>query len=145
MARLPTDLVSFFLLSFNVKLGIPNDIKDPAFLAGQLASAKDILEDPGVEVDGKFVPKWLPAFKDGVDGLISVRYLSHSSCVSTRANVSLLAQVAGDSKASVDEGIEKAKHILGNSIRVTLNVEGNVRPGKNKGHEHFVSLSSPYL
>jgi hypothetical protein len=72
--RLTWFLSSF---SFNVKLGIPNDIKDPAFLAGQLASAKDILEDPGVEVDGKFVPKWLPAFKDGVDGLISVRYLSH--------------------------------------------------------------------
>ena len=31
------------------------------------------------------------------------------------------------------------KHILGRSIREVLHVEGNVRPGKEKGHEHFVS------
>ena len=57
-----------------MKLGVPKDIGDPSYLAGQLASARDVLEDPGVDVDGKFVPKWLPAFKDGVDGLISVRF-----------------------------------------------------------------------
>lgn len=36
--------------------------------------------------------------------------------------------------------MNKVEHILGNSIKEVLKVEGQVRPDKEKGHEHFVSL-----
>ena len=49
-------------------------------------------------------------------------------------------KVAGDSKLSVAEGVNKVEHVLGSSIKEVLRVEGQVRPGKEKGHEHFVSI-----
>ena len=49
-------------------------------------------------------------------------------------------KVAGDSKHSVAEGVNKVEHVLGSSIKEVLRVEGQVRPGKEKGHEHFVSI-----
>lgn len=37
------------------------------------------------------------------------------------------------------EGTNKVEHIFGSSIKVDLLVQAQVRPGKEKGHEHFVS------
>ena len=48
--------------------------------------------------------------------------------------------VAGDCKVSILEGIAKVDLILGFSVKQVLKVAGNVRPGKEKGHEHFVRL-----
>lgn len=33
---------------------------------------------------------------------------------------------------------------FGNTITIVLQVDGQVRPGSEKGHEHFVSLLSHY-
>lgn len=65
------------------------------------------------------MPNWLAEFKGEIHGLVFA---------------------AGDSKESVHEGISKVEHVLGTSIKQVLKVEGNVRPGKEKGHEHFVGL-----
>ena len=53
--------------------------------------------------------------------------------------------VAGDCKVSILEGIAKVDLILGFSVKQVLKVAGNVRPGKEKGHEHFVRLPESSL
>ena len=47
-------------------------------------------------------------------------------------------QIAGESTASVKETQNKVEAIFGHSVHLVLVVEGQVRPGKEKGHEHFV-------
>ena len=54
-------------------------------------------------------------------------------------------KVAGDSKPSVTEGVNKVEHVLGSSIKEVLRVEGQVRPGKQKAHEHFVRIPPIFL
>lgn len=108
------------------KLGITESTGDPDFEAGQLAHAKN-LGDQGTDADGKFDPKWLPAFKHDIDGIFLF---------------------TGDSKPSACNAAHKVEHLLGKSIAQVLKVEGNVRPGKEKGHEHFGFLdgiSSPAI
>ena len=86
-----------------------------------LSHSQTILQDQGsTDSTGKFTPNWIAPFLGTIDGLIFS---------------------AGDSQASVDEGISKAEHIFGTSIKQVLLVKGNVRPGPEKGHEHFVSSS----
>ena len=48
-------------------------------------------------------------------------------------------QIAGESKESVVNGTNQVEHIFGHSIKQVLLVQAQVRPGKEKGHEHFVS------
>ncbi|THH11014.1 dyp-type peroxidase [Phellinidium pouzarii] len=109
------------------KLGIMDDLNDPSFDAGQLASAKALGDEGTTDSSGSFTPNWLSAFKSEIDGIILI---------------------AGESRASVLQGTNKVDHIFGETIREVLKVTGQVRPGKEKGHEHFGFLdgiSSPAI
>ncbi|EJD06642.1 Dyp-type peroxidase [Fomitiporia mediterranea MF3/22] len=116
-----TDLikVAAINIAFSVaglkKLGITESLGDDAFNQGQLAHAQN-LGDTGKTENGSFVPEWIDAFKNEIDGVVLV---------------------AGDSKISVDEGVNKVEHTFGKSIKEVFKVNGHVRPNKEKGHEHF--------
>lgn len=103
-----------------IKLGITDSIGDPVFDAGMIADAQN-LGDKGT-TSGTFVPDWLPAFKDGnIDGLIII---------------------SGDCHATVSQELKNIEKIFlvgtkNAAIREVLTIVGDVRPGKEKGHEHF--------
>ncbi|KAH9941342.1 peroxidase TAP [Amylocystis lapponica] len=103
-----------------VKLGITADIGDSAFKEGQLADAAN-LGDQGTTTNGVFSPNWIPAFKNLVHGVILV---------------------SGDSHPTVEETLCTVEAILGvgridATIHEVLRIVGDVRPGAQKGHEHF--------
>lgn len=101
------------------QLGITESIGDPSFDKGQKASAQ-ALGDPGTLNGTEFTPKWQSEFLGEID---------------------FLAFVAGDCPVSILEGIAKVELTLGLSVKQVLKVTGNVRPDKEKGHEHFVRPS----
>jgi len=102
------------------KLGLTDDLGDAAFKEGQLADAQN-LGDKGTTTGGTFTPDWIPAFKNPVHGVIII---------------------AGDCQATIDERLAEVTTTLhvapknGNCHEV-LRVNGAVRPGAEKGHEHF--------
>ena len=60
--------------------------------------------------------------------------------------VSTQTQIAADNEQSLHETEEKVHSLLGSTIQHVLKVDGRVRPGVEKGHEHFGYLdgiSSP--
>lgn len=86
-----------------------------------LADAKD-LGDPGTATAD--TPDWVPAFKQGVDGMILVSGDSHSTVAETLADIERIFLVGAPSA----------------TIHEALRIVGDVRPGKEKGHEQFVHL-----
>ncbi|KAF8596577.1 Dyp-type peroxidase [Ceratobasidium sp. AG-I] len=117
----PTCLIplSFLNIAFSQrglhKIDVNDDIGDFAFAEGQLHQA-EILGDDGVKTSTGFDPHWEPAFKDGVDGVLLI---------------------AGDSWKSVNATVAAALHTLGTSVKVVYRLKGSVRPGEEKGKEHF--------
>ncbi|KAL9100162.1 MAG: hypothetical protein Q9163_004427 [Psora crenata] len=102
------------------KMEITDDIGDTAFNAGMLADAQR-LGDPGSTSSGSFNPDWIPAFKNDVHGVVIV---------------------SGDCRHRVAKQLRRIKDIFGAgthnaSIHEVLQLVGDVRPGKEKGHEHF--------
>jgi Dyp-type peroxidase family len=90
----------------------PNSL-DASFAAGAVAQAKS-LGDP---LNPTGTPNWLPDFLSGkIDGVFLITGGS---------------QLAVNSEATLTLGI------LGKSISVIHDETGNVRPGAEKGHEHF--------
>ncbi|MCJ1385563.1 hypothetical protein MMC17_008686 [Xylographa soralifera] len=102
-----------------VQLGISNEkIGDTAFENGMLANATT-LGDPGsMSPSG---PDWIPAFKQHIHGMFLISGESHKTVNKTLAMVKDIFYVG-----CLDASIHEVKHIV-----------GNVRPGKEKGHEHF--------
>lgn len=103
-------------------LGINDDIADQPFHDGMLAGAEKVLGDPGKTVGGKFTPDWDPAFKQDIHGFITV---------------------TGDCHATVDEKFAQIKKIFAfgaanATIHEVKHAVGDVRPGKEKGHEQCV-------
>ena len=95
------------------KLGINDDIKDEVFVKGQLADAKG-LGDPG-HIHGKdFEPDWIFPFKHEIHGVLLV---------------------AGTTNQSVRFHLGAALDILRGTVREVYKIIGNVRPGKEDGHE----------
>ncbi|KAF8480542.1 Dyp-type peroxidase [Gautieria morchelliformis] len=97
-------------------LGLTDNLGDPAFTAGQFQHAQQL---------GDNVPDWLPAFKGDMHGIILI---------------------AGDCEASVLATEAKLLLLLGHTIKQVFKVNGVVRPGAEKGHEHFGyrdGISSP--
>ena len=86
-------------------MGITEDTKDAPFEAGQF-------ENIGTLNDN--AENWLPVFKDGVHGVIIF---------------------AGNCREVIDPKVTEIKRILGTTIHEVFHVTGNVRPGKEKGHE----------
>jgi hypothetical protein len=94
--------------------------QDPNFLSGQQADAQ-ALGDPGTVTGSNFVPNWDPAFLQDIHGVILV---------------------SGDSHRSVNKALEEAKAAFGvftsdPSIKEVTSIVGDVRPGKESGHEQL--------
>lgn len=105
-----------------VKIGIKDEIGDKVFEAGMLSDAQNLGDKGTTSSDGKFNPDWDPAFKDGkIDGLIIL---------------------SGDCHVTVKEDLKKIRELflVGTKdalIHDVITIVGDVRPGKEKGHEHF--------
>ncbi len=91
---------------------------DTAFLGGQEADAQ-ALGDSGTGTGKSFVPDWLPQFKQQIHGLIIF---------------------SGESHATVNTKVAQVLKIFGfgtpaSSVAEVFRVTGDVRPGKESGHE----------
>ncbi|KAG8687219.1 hypothetical protein FRC11_007576 [Ceratobasidium sp. 423] len=112
------------------KLGItqlinPYEALDP-FETSQLAMARR-LGDPGTYESSGFQPYWEEVFKSLVDGVFIV---------------------AGESLESVDHKVTYIKELFGDSIQESYRLSGSLRPGSQKGREHFGwrdGISNPAL
>ncbi|KAG9090904.1 hypothetical protein FRC06_000832 [Ceratobasidium sp. 370] len=96
-------------------LGIKDRLGDAVFSAGQLADAHN-LGDQGKTTGGKFDPDWEQAFKIRIDAVLLV---------------------VGETWATVNAKVAETLNTLGDSVRVVYDLKASVRPGDNKGHEHF--------
>ncbi|MCJ1403005.1 hypothetical protein MMC11_006227 [Xylographa trunciseda] len=102
-----------------VQLGINNEkIGDTAFEKGMLADAVTLGDLGAASPSG---PDWIPAFKQHIHGMVLV---------------------SGDSHKTVAEQLAKVKDVfcVGSHdavIHEVIQIVGHVRPGKEKGHEHF--------
>ena len=103
-----------------LKLGITDEIGDTAFDNGMLADAEK-LGDKGATVTNKFTPDWIPAFKGDVHGMILVSGDCHATVAKKFSEVESIFH-AGTHQATIHE---------------VLRTVGDVRPGKEAGHEHF--------
>ncbi|KAF9466754.1 hypothetical protein BDZ94DRAFT_1280704 [Collybia nuda] len=95
-------------------------LDDTDFQNGQRADAFN-LRDNGTGGQNDFVPDWDPAFMQDIHALIFV---------------------SGDSHKSVNKKMQQVKDIFGvgstkTSIKEVKTIVGDVRPGKEAGHEHF--------
>ncbi|KIM91350.1 hypothetical protein PILCRDRAFT_57880 [Piloderma croceum F 1598] len=100
-------------------LGITDDLGDAIFKQGMLADASagaQGLGDPGVVTGTSVDPDWDPRFKEEIDFLILI---------------------TGDSTSTISERLHQIEKILAGSFKVIIQLEGVVRPGAEKGHEHF--------
>ena len=93
---------------------------DLNFQRGQKKDA-EFLGDKGTGTGPTFVPHWEPAFLQDIHGVILV---------------------SGDSHDSVNKELWKAKHAFGistfnASIKEVTSITGDVRPGKESGHEQL--------
>lgn len=103
-------------------MGITEEIGDGPFQEGMLAGAEN-LGDPGTKSStGVFTPDWIPAFKQTIHGVILV---------------------SGDSHETVAKQLEEIEdifffHTHEALIHEVIRISGDVRPGKEKGHEQCV-------
>lgn len=105
------------------KLGLPGDIKDKAFKEGMLQGA-ELLGDP-LKPDplkpNTQILDWDQNFKQEIHGLI---------------------MVTGDSQKTVDNKLKAIRSTLTPATFKEVHLlEGNVRPGDQKGHEQSVASS----
>ena len=99
-------------------MGITEDIGDSVFNAGMLADAES-LGDKGTTSSGKFDPDWVPAFKQGVHGVILITGDCHPTVTETLQEIEKIFDV-------------RTQNALINEV---FRVVGDVRPGSEKGHE----------
>ena len=114
---------SLMAIIFALQMEVKDEIGDAVFDAGMLAGAKE-LGDPGTQLPtGAFNPDWVPAFKHDIHGLILITGDCHKTVDEKLAQIEEIFYVG-------------AHHALIHEVYRTV---GNVRPGKEKGHEQFVS------
>ena len=87
-----------------------------------LAGAQALGDKGTTSASGAFDPDWLPAFKKEIHGLILVTGDCHQTVNETLSDIKKIFSV-GTPEASIHE---------------VLHLVGDVRPGKEKGHEQFV-------
>lgn len=97
--------IAFSKTGLNI-LGAKEDIGDAPFTAGQLAGAK-ALGDSGVTNQQGFIPNWETAFTQPIHGVLVV---------------------AGETWKTVNNRLDHARNVLGQSIRVVYDLKGTVRP-----------------
>ncbi|EJF56508.1 Dyp-type peroxidase [Dichomitus squalens LYAD-421 SS1] len=102
------------------KLGITDNVGDTAFVEGQLKDSQNLGDAGTTDAQGNFTPDWLPAFKNQIHGLIII---------------------SGDSELTVSATQATVMAIFNIGVHITLHeittLKGVVRPGAEKGHEHF--------
>lgn len=91
-----------------------------------LSGAKDLGDIGHSPPNGQFDPDWVPAFKQEIHGLILI---------------------TGDCFATAAEKLAEIEHIFRVNaqnpiIHEVIRLVGDVRSGKEKGHEQFVSPCS---
>ena len=108
-----------------IQLGINDgNIGDNFFLEGMLQDSA-ALGDQGTTSSGNtFSPDWVPAFKQDIHGVVLISGDCHSTVAETLAEVEKIFLV-GSHNATIHE---------------VIRIVGDVRPGKEAGHEQFVSL-----
>jgi Dyp-type peroxidase family len=93
--------------------GVNTNSFDPSFAAGAITQAKS-LGDP---LNGAGGPDWLPDFLSGkIDGVLLI---------------------TGGTENAVNAEAKSLLGILGKSVALIHDQTANVRPGAEKGHEHF--------
>lgn len=101
-------------------MGIKDDVGDQIFTDGMLKDAAN-LGDRGAAPT--VAPSdWIPAFKGDIHGMIKIAADSHETVNKTLADIKKIFRV-GSHNATIHEVIK---------------IVGDVRPGKEKGHEQFV-------
>ena len=75
---------------------------------------------------GSFNPDWIPAFKQDIHGLIMISADSHATVSSKLRDIQKIFRV-GSHDATIHE---------------VIRIVGDVRPGKEKGHEQLVAAAS---
>ncbi|KAF8223380.1 Dyp-type peroxidase [Tricholoma matsutake] len=116
-----------------VKMGIDDSVLtgDANFLGGQKQDAES-LGDKGTGSGANFVPDWDAPFLEDIHGVILV---------------------SGGTHEAVNETLEDAQFVLGltpvgltfptqSFIKEVTTIVGDVRPGKESGHEHFGFLDN---
>lgn len=104
-----------------LQLGIKDDIGDTAFTGGMLADASNLGDQGTGSSPATFVPDWIPAFKQDIHGMILISGDCHVSVAETLAEIEQIFWV-GAHNAIIHE---------------VLRIVGDVRPGRETGHEHF--------
>ncbi|CAE6487703.1 unnamed protein product [Rhizoctonia solani] len=111
--------LAFLNIAFSKKgldaLAITDNLGDQPFAQGQLEDAQDLGDDGVTEADG-FHPNWETAFKHRVDSVFVV---------------------AGESWGSINDKILEVMMAFTSAFRIVYRLKGSVRPGNQKGHEHF--------
>lgn len=107
----------------SAQLGITDEIGDSAFDKGMLADAQTLGDQGTTSSSGVFTPDWIPAFKHDIHGLL---------------------MVSGERNETVEEKLEDIRKIFSvgahdATMHEVLSIVGDVRPGKEAGHEQFVS------
>jgi len=90
------------------------------FLQGQLADSQS-LGDPGTGSGNTFQPNWLPEFKKQLHGIFVFTGDNHDRADQKKAQVLKIFGIPGPKP----------------SITIVTSITGDVRPGKEAGHEHF--------
>ena len=114
-----------------------HDIGDGDFNAGMLAGA-NLLGDPMTKSGGNVIPKWDNNWIPGSP-------VKDASGVTTK-EIHGLIMVTGDNQLRVDEKLGAIRKIFTKSDNTKIisevhRLEGNIRPGNQKGHEQSVQLS----
>ncbi|KAG8778165.1 hypothetical protein FRC12_025138 [Ceratobasidium sp. 428] len=97
-------------------LGISDNLGDPNFSKGQRADSQALGDKGTSDDEGKFRPDWHPGYFKRIDGV-------------------MLA--AGESLETANEKVDEALEALGESVTVVHRLNGKVRDGDYRGHEHF--------
>jgi hypothetical protein len=109
------DMSYKFIMVRQLGINVNDESGDSHFNSGQFADA-ELLGDPGMkDKDGKFIPNWEPAFKNHLDGVFIVTAESHATL-----NKEL---------STIDRAFNHG------SIHKVTTLHGDVRPGKESGHE----------
>ncbi|OJT05278.1 Peroxidase 2 [Trametes pubescens] len=105
------------------KMGINDNIHDDLFTNGQQADAQS-LGDPGTSSGfpiSHFTPSWDAAFLNQTHGVIIIAGDSDDTVASVRKQVEAIFNVGG----------------FNATLSEVITLSGSVRPGDQKGHEHF--------
>lgn len=94
-----------------------------------LKDAEDF-KDPGTKLpSGEFSPDWLPAFKQDIHGMFLVSGDCHNTVAEKLEQVGRIFSMGGHDA----------------TIHELIRIVGDVRPGKEKGHEQFVPCFSSVI